>query len=217
MNNSLDLILNSRLVAIIRLDDLTCAVPLARALLHGGIVAQEFTLTNPRALAAVSDVLSELAAFSNGQATIGVGSVRSGDQAERAIRSGAQFVVSPIHSSDVTAACRSAGVPAMSGAMTPTEIATAWNDGASIVKVFPARGLGPDYIRDVLAPMPEIPLMPTGGIGLENMQAYFEAGAVAAGVGGQLIDSAAIAAADWDRVANTARAYTLRAARTPLQ
>ncbi len=208
---ALDLILDSRLVAIIRLDDLTSAVELSRALLQGGIVAQEFTLTNPLALEAIAEVLREIKEFSSGTATIGVGSVRSTEQATAAMAAGAQFVVSPIHCPEVSAACIAGNVPLMSGALTPTEIAAAWEAGASLVKVFPARGLGPEYIKDVLAPMPEIKLMPTGGVGLENMQAYFKAGASAVGIGGSLIDLTALAARDWERISATAQQYATRA------
>lgn len=203
----LDIISHSRLVAIIRLDDLSAAVELSRALLAGGIVAQEFTLTNPAALQAIEQVLLKVPAFSQGEATIGVGSVRTQTQAAAAIAAGAQFVVSPIHQPAVASCCVKQSVPLMSGALTPTEIAAAWEAGAALVKVFPARGLGPNYIKDVLAPMPEIKLMPTGGVGLENMQSYFEAGASAVGVGGNLIDAAAMAVGDWDQLSRIAAQY----------
>ena len=93
--------------------------------------------------------------------------------------------------------CQAANVPVFSGAFTPTEIHTAWQAGASIVKVFPVRGLGPRYIQDVLAPMPELPLMPTGGVDLNNIKPFLDAGAVAVGVGGSLLDSRAIGEGNW--------------------
>lgn len=207
----LDLILRSRLVGIIRLDDLSMAVELSRALLAGGIVAQEFTLTNPRALAAIEQVLQQIPAFSNGQATIGVGSVRLPEQAQAALESGAQFVVSPMHHPGVAKLCVNRQIPFMSGALTPTEIATAWGDGAALVKVFPVRSLGPNYISDVLAPMPEIQLMPTGGVNLSNMSAYFAAGAAAVGIGGNLIDSVALRGGNWEQISQTAQAYARQA------
>ena len=207
----LNLILEHRLIAIIRLEDLSSAVQLSQALLAGGIVAQEFTLTNPRALEAISHVLREVKAFSHGEATIGVGSVRSREQALASLSAGAQFVVSPIYQPAVTAVCVERNVPIMSGALTPTEIASAWEAGASLVKVFPARGLGPDYIKDVLAPMPEIKIMPTGGIGLTNMRDYFKAGACAVGVGGNLIDGPALADGNWDRISQVAQDYARQA------
>ena len=103
--------------------------------------------------------------------------------------------MSPITSRPIIDACVKAGVAVMPGALTPTEIAAAWDAGADLVKVFPARGLGPNYIKDILAPMPYLKLMPTGGVDLNNLQSYFAAGAVAAGIGGNLMDAAAVAAA----------------------
>jgi 2-dehydro-3-deoxyphosphogluconate aldolase / (4S)-4-hydroxy-2-oxoglutarate aldolase len=207
MPTPLEVILQSRLVAIIRLNDLANAVALSRALLDAGIVAQEFTLTNPQALDAVRQVLKDIKQFSNGEASLGVGSVRTTQQAAEAIRSGAQFLVSPIHDLPIVNYCVEHQIPILSGAYTPSEIASAWNAGASIVKVFPARGLGPNFIKDVLAPMPELQLMPTGGVDLENIPLYFAAGAVAVGVGGNLLDAQAIARNDWSQVTQTAAAY----------
>lgn len=208
----LDLVLHHRLVAIIRLDNLSAAVQLSRALLAAGIVAQEFTLTNPRALEAVAKVLREVPEFSDGEATLGVGSVRTVAQARSAIQAGAQFVVSPIFQSEVVADCVQQDVPVMCGAMTPTEIAAAWQAGASLVKVFPARSLGPKYISDVLAPMPELALMPTGGVGLDNMQDYFKAGASAVGIGSNLFEMSALRLAHWDRISEVAAEFATLAA-----
>ena len=98
-------------------------------------------------------------------------------------------------------------MPVVCGAYTPTEIASAWERGASIVKVFPVRNLGPNYIKDVLAPMPELQLMPTGGVDLSNMEAYFSAGAVAVGVGGNLFDKSALQNSDWDKICNSAQDF----------
>lgn len=207
----LDLILHHRLVAIIRLDNLAAAVQLSRSLLAAGVVAQEFTLTNPRALQAVAQVLRELPEFSNGEATIGVGSVRTQAQTQAAIDAGAQFIVSPIFQPEVIAGCVQRSVPVMSGAMTPTEIASAWQAGASVVKVFPVRSLGPTYISDVLAPMPELKLMPTGGVGLGNMQHYFDSGACAVGIGSNLFEMSALRLAHWDRIAEVAAEFAQRA------
>ena len=208
----LDLVLHHRLVAIIRLDNLSSAVQLSRALLAAGIVAQEFTLTNPRALEAVARVLREVPEFSAGGATLGVGSVRTLAQARSAIQAGAQFVVSPIFQSEVVSGCVEQGVPVMCGAMTPTEIAAAWQAGASLVKVFPARSLGPKYISDVLAPMPELALMPTGGVGLDDMQNYFKAGAKAVGIGSNLFEMSALRLALWDRISEVAAEFASLAA-----
>jgi 2-dehydro-3-deoxyphosphogluconate aldolase / (4S)-4-hydroxy-2-oxoglutarate aldolase len=203
----LELISKTRLVAIIRLDDLSQALQLSKALLAGGVVAQEFTLSNPKALEALSEVKAALGEFSNGGATIGLGSVRTVDEAHAAIKAGAQFVVTPITKLDVIEVCKNAGVPIMPGAFTPTEIATAHEAGADVVKVFPVRALGSNYIKDVLAPMPYLKLMPTGGVDLENMTSFFKAGAVAVGVGGNLLDKKAIEAGDWEKVSSIAKQY----------
>lgn len=202
------LILRTRLVAIIRLDDLSDAMEISAALLAGGIRVQEYTLTNPDALIAIERVLAGIPAFSSGQAALGIGSVRSTKQVQQAIRSGAQFVVTPALNAEVVGSCVAAGIPVACGAYTPTEIATAWELGASIVKVFPARNLGPKYIQDVLAPMPELRLMPTGGVNQNNMEEYLTAGAAALGVGGNLVDQDAIRKREWGRVTKTAQQFT---------
>jgi 2-dehydro-3-deoxyphosphogluconate aldolase/(4S)-4-hydroxy-2-oxoglutarate aldolase len=113
---------------------------------------------------------------------------------------GAQFVVTPIMQPEVIRCCVEAKVPIAAGALTPTEIATAWDCGASFVKVFPARGLGPGYIKDVLAPMPYLKLMPTGGIDAKNAGDYLAAGAVAVGVGGTLCSPVLVEKQDWESI-----------------
>ena len=210
-NKITNLIIRHRLIAIIRLDDLTHAVEISRALLDGGVFLQEFTLSNPAALDAIREVRKQLAVFNTDEAAIGLGSVRNLVEAEHALDCGAQFIVTPITHLGVIERCRAAGIPIMPGAYTPTEIATAWDAGATFVKVFPARQLGPSYIKDVLAPMPYLKLMPTGGIDLSNMAAYFAAGAGAVGIGGNIIDAQAVAGEDWPRLATAARMYSERA------
>ncbi len=201
------LVSRHRLVAIIRLDDLTHATEISQALLDGGVYLQEYTLSNPAALDAIRTVRNRIAAFDSDEAAIGLGSIRNIQEAEQAIEYGAQFIVTPITSPAVIERCRAGNIPIMPGAYTPTEIATAWDAGAAFVKVFPARSLGPGYIKDVLAPMPDLKLMPTGGIDLNNMPGYFAAGASAVGVGGNIIDTKAIADQDWTRLAATAKLY----------
>ncbi len=203
----IELVCHLRLVAIIRLDDLQHAVQISQALLDAGVLIQEYTLSNPAAIEAVAEVRRRLPAFRSGEAAIGIGSVRNTHVADKAIAAGAQFIVTPIMLPKVIDFCRSQEVPIMPGAYTPTEIATAWEAGASLVKVFPARNLGPAYIKDVLAPLPELKLMPTGGIDLKNMQAYFDAGAQAVGVGGNIIDARAITEHNWQRVSEVAKSY----------
>jgi len=206
-NKIKNLVSRHRLIAIIRLDDLTHAVEISQALLAGGVYLQEYTLSNPAALDAIQTVRKQLSVFNTDEAAIGLGSVRNLIEAEQAFDCGAQFIVTPITNTTVIERCRLANVPIMPGAYTPTEISTAWDAGATFVKVFPARNLGPGYIKDVLAPMPYLKLMPTGGIDLNNMPEYFSAGASAVGIGGNIIDAQAVADQDWPRLAATAKMY----------
>lgn len=208
MNNSaLDLISRTRVVAIVRLPALQDAIALARALLDGGVRVFEFTLTTPGATEAITEVAARLPEVAAGQAAVGVGSVLTPEDAHAAIDAGATFVVSPVVKPDVMDVCALRQTPIFPGAYTPTEIEAAWTAGAAAVKVFPIRGLGPGYIKDVREPMPFLKLMPTGGIDASNIGAYLKAGAVACGVGGALVDKADVAARNW--AALTARAKAL--------
>jgi 2-dehydro-3-deoxyphosphogluconate aldolase / (4S)-4-hydroxy-2-oxoglutarate aldolase len=200
-------LLNARLVAIVRQDDLSNSEQLALTLLEAGVTAIEFTLTNADAPNAIRKLRKKEAFASTGSALIGLGSVRTLDEAKLAVESGAQFVVSPITSITIIEYCKQNGIGVCPGAFTPTEIAMAWEAGADIVKVFPARSLGPNFIRDVLAPMPYLKLMPTGGIDLNNIQSYFQAGALAVGIGSQLLDPIAIRDHDWARIRTLAQSY----------
>jgi 2-dehydro-3-deoxyphosphogluconate aldolase / (4S)-4-hydroxy-2-oxoglutarate aldolase len=205
---SLEIVMQSRMVAIVRLDDLSCAEQLVRALLDGGIRAIEFTLTNTDTPQVVADLLGLFPQFSDGQATLGIGSVRTSQEAQLAIGCGAQFIVSPISKEAIIRQSVEAGVACFPGAFSPTEIAQAAEWGADIVKVFPARALGPGYIRDVLAPMPYLKLMPTGGVDLNNLAAYMAAGAVAVGIGGQLLEPQWIKQSDWGNISKAASQYS---------
>lgn len=195
-----ELILHHRMVAILRLDPLDHARELVEVLLSAGVRCLEFTLTNPEAPGWVERLIREEPRFSDGTATLGVGSVRTAAAARQVLDAGAQFVVTPTLAIDAIHICTDRRVPIAVGAMTPSEIATAWDAGASLVKVFPARSLGPAYIKDVLAPMPELTLMPTGGIDASNAGEYLKSGAVAVGVGGQLCSQSAVNRQDWDAI-----------------
>lgn len=204
---TIQLILDSRLVAIIRLNDLSAAQQIAETLIEAGVLALEFTLTNPQAATEVRKLRDSNRQILDGKAAIGIGSVRSLEEAKIAIDSGAQFVVSPITSVPIIDYCKQNRIAVCPGAYTPTEIATGWEAGADIIKVFPARTLGPGYIKDVLAPMPYLKLMPTGGVDHTNLKAYFDAGAVAVGVGSQFLDPIAIQNRDWASIAQVAARY----------
>ena len=201
--NVLDIIQKHKIVAIVRLDDLSTAQHITGALVGGGIRAIEFTLTNPDAvitIAAMRKTVDEAVA-------IGAGSVITVDQVRAVADAGAQFVVSPVSKQDVIAACLERNLPAMPGAFTPTEIQQAWEWGASVVKVFPANHLGKRYIKDVKAPLPHLRLMPTGGINVDNLCEFLNLGAFAVGVGSSLINNDAVADRDWNRLRKNAERY----------
>jgi 2-dehydro-3-deoxyphosphogluconate aldolase/(4S)-4-hydroxy-2-oxoglutarate aldolase len=195
--------LAGRLVAIVRLRDGAALLEVAAALVEGGITTLEFTLTTPGAVEAIERCRARFGET----VVVGAGTVLDADGARRCLEAGAQFLVSPGFDPDVIAAARDGGALAMPGAMTPTEILAAWRAGADVVKVFPARALGPRYIADVRAPLPEVRLMPTGGVDATNAAEYLRAGAIGVAVGGNLVDPAAVARADW--AALTARARAL--------
>ena len=206
MNNSmnvLDIIAQYKLVAIVRLDDLSIAKELSNALIDGGIRAIEFTLTNRDAVSAIA----EMRQLASDSVAIGAGSVISADQVWAVAEAGAQFVVSPVWKREVSSACLELDLPFMPGAFTPTEILHAWEWGASVVKVFPANHLGRRYIKDVLAPLPHLRLMPTGGVNADNMLEFLDNGAFALGVGSSLINNEAVADRDWDALRSNARRY----------
>jgi 2-dehydro-3-deoxyphosphogluconate aldolase/(4S)-4-hydroxy-2-oxoglutarate aldolase len=202
MTKALETILASRIVAIVRLERYDRAVEVARALLAGGISVIEFTLTG----AGANDAIAATRAVLGDAAQIGVGTVLDPAAAAAAIAAGAQFVVTPVMRPEVIAACRAHGTPILCGALTPTEALAAHEAGADMIKIFPARLGGPQYIRDILAPLPHLRLVPTGGVSPENARAYLAAGAVAVGIGGNLVSKEAVAQGDWGRITAAARA-----------
>ena len=202
MSTVINAILETRVVAIVRLERYDRAIEISRALLAGGISAVEFTLTG----AGAYDAITATRAALGDAAQIGVGTVLNVDAAAASISAGAQFVVTPTMSPAVIRACVARGTPILCGALTPTEALTAHEAGADMVKLFPARFGGPQYLRDILAPLPFLRIVPTGGVSAENARAYIDAGAVAVGIGGSLITAQAVAQADWSRITAGARA-----------
>ena len=190
-------------IAIVRLDDLEQAVEISRALLAGGITVQEFALTNPHALEALAQVQRRLP----GDLLLGAGTVLDAEMARSAIAAGAEFLVTPAFLPDVIVVGRSAGIPVLSGAFTPTEILGAWRTGADLVKVFPAGGAGPAYIKDVLGPLPGIPLVPTGGVNLGNCAAFLAAGAYTVAIGSSLVNKEIVRKQEWPALTELARQF----------
>jgi len=180
------------------------AIAVGDALGEGGIRALEITMTVPGAVR----VIAEAVARYGDQFLIGAGTVLDEEQARACIDAGARFVVSPIVDVATIAACRRADIPILPGALTPTEVVQAWRAGADFVKVFPCSAVGgASYLKALKAPLPHILLVPTGGVTLETIGAYFAAGASAVGVGGDLCDLEAIRQGRREKLVAAARAY----------
>ena len=180
-------------VAVIRIKEPQRLRAVVDALGQGGLTALEVTMTVPGAV----ELIAALAPTMPAGFLLGAGTVTDAVTARRVIDAGARFVVSPVFRRDVLEACHTRDVAVMPGCFSPTEILDAWEAGADIVKVFPATALGPGFIKDIRGPMPEVKLMPTGGVTLDNAGDWIRAGAVAVGVGTALTDAKAIAAGDY--------------------
>lgn len=187
------------------------AVEIGRAAAAAGLAAIEVTLNSPAATEQIRALRRELA----GTVWVGAGTVLDADQAREALEAGAQFLVSPVLDADVMEVGRDAGVGLFPGALTPTEVVRAWRLGASMVKVFPAGPLGPAYIKALKAPLGDIPLLPTGGIGLQNAEAFLAAGASGFGVGEPLFDKGLMLAHDWPWLQERVRQFRALFARPP--
>jgi len=188
-------------VAVIRLKDAGKLRRVIDALAKGGVRALELTMTIPGAV----DLIREITPTLPNGFLVGAGTVTDADTARAVIDAGAQFVVGPVLRPDVIRACHERDIAAIPGCFSPTEILTAHEAGADIVKIFPATMLGPQFIRDVRAPLPQLKLMPTGGVTLDNAGDWVRAGAVAVGVGSALVDVKAIDAGRFDVVTANAR------------
>ena len=193
--NAAETIERAGVVSIIRMDDLAAVSDIAEALYRGGVRCFEIPMTASNAAEIIEALLKRLP----GDAAIGAGTVLTEEDAEKIIAAGACFIVSPHFEAEVAAVCKARGVALIPGAFSPQEIYHAWKAGADIVKVFSIRPLGPGYLSDIAGPYPEIKLMPTGGINLENAASFIKAGACAITIGRDIIgsgpwDAAALAA-----------------------
>ena len=198
-------------VAIIRLQDPAALRGVVDALVEGGVKALEVTMTVPRAI----ELIAELAPTLPSDFLLGAGTLLDADTTKRAVDAGAQFIVSPVFRPEDSAAAHQQNVPVMPGCFTATEILAAWEAGADVVKVFPATSVGPGYLKDIHGPLPQVKLMPTGGVSIDNVGDWLRAGAVAVGVGSALLDAKAIASRDFAPIRDNARRMVanVRAAR----
>lgn len=199
----LETILQRKIVAVVRSPDGGKLVEVAKALAAGGVTCLEITFTVPNAL----EVLKAVRSAMGDAVTLGAGTVLDPETARAAILAGAEFVVAPNTNPNVIALCRRYSVPVMPGAYTPTEILRAWELGADVVKIFPSEIGGPAYLRAVSAPLPQIRLMPTGGVDLHTAADFLKAGACCLGVGSSLVDKAALASGDMGRITSLAKAF----------
>lgn len=193
------------IVAIVRADsgsdDL---VRVVEAVAEGGVRCVEVTMTTPGALDCIETAAGKL---KGADVLIGVGSVLDAETCRLAILAGAQYVVSPVLAEEVIRMAHRYGKPALPGAFTPTEIFRAWELGGDLIKVFPSSVGGAEYIKAVKAPMPQIPLVPTGGVTVENIKDFLDAGAAALGVGGNLVTKKLVAARDFKGLTENARKF----------
>ncbi len=194
-----------KVVALIRADSSASLLDCARALSAGGLNCIELTMTTPNAIALCAQVAQELP-----QVLLGLGTVLDADTARQGIAAGAKFIVTPALRPEVIQVCKSAGVPVLSGAFTPTEAYTAHELGADVIKIFPAEFFGPAYIKSLKAPFPQLLLMPTGGVTPQTVGEFLKAGAFATAAGSALVSAAALKALDWPAI--TARAQEFVAA-----
>lgn len=203
----LNRIKSEKVIALIRADSSASLLDCARALSAGGLNCIELTMTTPGALELCAQVSKELP-----NVLLGLGTVLDADIARKGIAAGAKFIVTPAVRPTVIAACKEAGVPVLSGALTPTEAYTAWELGADIIKVFPAEYFGPAYIKSLKAPFPKIEFMPTGGVTPETLGDFLRAGAFATAAGSSLVAAAALKAGDWAAITARAKVFVAAAA-----
>ncbi len=196
-------LLSSGVVGIIRASDGSRLVDVARALAAGGVDCLEVTFTVPKA----HKVLEQVADALGDKVLLGAGTVLDTETCRTAILAGAEFIVSPGTNLDVIAMCRRYSKLALPGALTPTEVITAWQAGADFVKVFPCDVLGPAHLKALRGPLPQVRMIPTGGVSLETAADFIRAGACALGIGSTLVEPKAVAAGDFGRIESLARQY----------
>lgn len=196
-------ILDCGIVAVVRSPNGEQLVEVVRALADGGVTVVEITMTVPDALGVLRQVRHALGE----RVLLGAGTILDPETARAALLAGAEYLVAPTLNLDVIRLCQRYSKLVMPGALTPTEILTAWEAGADIVKVFPAEVVGPAFFKAMRGPLPQIRLMPTGGVDLTTAADFLRAGACCLGLGSQLVEPRAVAEGDFDRIRDLARQY----------
>src|SRR6476646_3813069 len=199
----ISLLTNPGIIAVVRAPSAEQVVPLSEALLAGGVIAIEITMTTPNAIDAIRNASEKFGQ----RALIGVGTVLTADVCRAAIDAGAQFVVSPVCKPELIPIAAAANRPIMIGSYTPTEAQTAHEAGADFIKIFPADTLGPGYIKSLRAPLPHVRIVQTGGVDVHNVADFLKAGCVALGAGGSLVSSKILETNDWDALTKKAKEF----------
>ena len=199
----IDRMLNPGVIAVIRADSSEQLMEVARALEAGGVTAMEITMTTPNAIAVIEAVSKEL----GDRVLMGIGTVLDTETARIAILAGAKYVVTPVLRPEIIALCNRYSIPIVSGAYTPTEALTGHEAGADFIKIFPADGLGPNYIKALKAPLPQLEIIPTGGVSVDTAGAFIKAGCAAVAAGSTLVSKEILASRDWAKLTDTARRF----------
>ncbi len=197
-------ILDGGIVAVVRSESSESLVKVVQALAEGGVTAAEITFTVPDAIEVIRQVRKEV----GDSVILGAGTVLDPETARAALLAGAEYIVAPTVNLDVIRLCRRYDKVIMPGAFTPTEVVSAWEAGADVVKVFPADIGGPPFLKALRGPLPQVRLMPTGGVDLTTAEAFLKAGACCLGVGSALVDPKAIAAGQFDKIRDLAKQYS---------
>ncbi len=200
---SLQRVLDHKIVAVIRADNGDLLVDVAESLLAGGVEVMEVTFTVPRAIR----VLEKVADRIGSRILLGAGTVLDTETCRAALLAGAEFIVSPTVNVEVIELCQRYSKVVMPGAFTPTEVVTAWQAGADIVKIFPSEITGPKYLKALHGPLPHVRLMPTGGVNLDTAAEFLRCGACALGIGSSLVDPKVVAAGDLKKIESLARQF----------
>ena len=201
--STLKRILDGGIVAVVRAESGAALAGVVKALAEGGVTAAEITFTVPDAVEVIRQVRREV----GDSVVLGAGTVLDPETARAALLAGAEYIVSPTVNVEVIRLCRRYDKVVMPGAFTPTEVITAWEAGADVVKIFPAEVGGPPYLKALRGPLPQVRMMPTGGVDLNTAEAFLRAGACCLGVGGSLVEPKAVAAGDFARLRDLASRY----------
>ncbi len=202
--DTLNIIKETKLIAILRNAKPDDVLPIVRTLYKAGVRAIEVTMNSPKALASIDLIANEM----KGKVVVGAGTVLDAESARLAILSGATFILSPTVNKETIRMTKKYGVVSIPGALTPTEILEAYEYGGDIIKVFPTTTMGPSYIKDLQGPLPHIPLLPTGGVDLNNVADFIKAGAVGVGLGSALVNTKVETSDEYhDELEKTAQAF----------